>query len=303
MKGPRRRVSYAQSLKAFKALEQRIIKGYPDVALARKRTALVSTLLKLADQLAAGLSVLASMQIPADRTNTPDFLKADRPIADLRAFRVELLDMFCKGIDGAAKDPEVAELRARLAKEPGPGGEIIDAGRLLAWLLQWHLFIQLQVEASCTADLPSHDIDTHIEEAARDEISMARKNMTLANMRRAINEDDQRRDRHGVGGRTKAIERRRKDIDKLMTVFWPAFQEAIDQEMRVLAAGCAEGSQDAWDLRALRERLNNRKDPRTRALFKKWLKVILHLETADPETVTLDPDGTVPGPVDSPRPK
>jgi hypothetical protein len=58
-------------------------------------------------------------------------------------------------------------------------------------------------------------------------------------------------------------------------------------------------SLEARDLRALREGLHDRKDPRTRALFMQWLTVIEHLETAPPEKVTLVQDGTVSGPVDS----
>ena len=188
MRKLRQRVSYAESLKAYKALEQRIIKGYPDVGLARDRTTLVGVLLKLADQLAAGLSELAGMPMPAGRDSTTAFLKADPPIATLRAFRVEMLDQFCEGIRGAAEDPEVAKLRARLAKEPDPGREIIAAGNLLVWFVQWYLFIQLQVEAASTSGLPSHDIDTHVEEAARAEISMAGKDQTLAHMKEAIDE-------------------------------------------------------------------------------------------------------------------
>ena len=167
MKKLRQRMSYFESLKAFKALEQRVLKEYSAVVLARKRTALVGVLLKLTDQLAEGFSKLAAMPMPVGRESTPAFLKADRPIATLRAFRVELLDMLCKGLSGAEADPEVARLRARLTKEPGPGGELIDAGDLLVWFVQWYLFIQLQVEAASTSGLPSHDVDMHVDETAR----------------------------------------------------------------------------------------------------------------------------------------
>ena len=302
MRKLRQRVSYAESLKAFKALEQRIIKGYPDVVLARDRTTLVGVLLKLADQLAAGLSELAGMPMPAGRDSTTAFLKADPPIATLRAFRVEMLDQFCEGIRGAAEDPEVAKLRARLAKEPDPGREIIAAGNLLVWFVQWYLFIQLQVEAASTSGLPSHDIDTHVEEAVRAEISMAGKDQTLAHMKEAIDEDDMWREPHLVGSCRKAIERRRQAIDSLMDAFWGSFQEAIDHEIRAVISCCGEDSREARDLRALRESLNDRKDPGTRALFNKWLNVLLHLETAPPESVTLAPDGTPPAAAHSPRP-
>ena len=224
----RRRVSYVESLKALKAIEQRVIKEYPDVILARNRTALAGVLLKLADQLAAGFSKLAAMPMPAGRDSTPAFLKADRPVATLRAFRVELFDMLCKGIRGAEEDPEVANLLARLEKKLGPGSEIIAAGDLLVWFVQWYLFIQLQVEAAGTSGLPSHGVDTHVEEAARAEIWMARKDQSLAYMKKAINEDDMRRDPRLVGASRKAIERRRQHIDKLMDAFWGSFQEAID---------------------------------------------------------------------------
>jgi len=299
MKNQRRRVSYAESLKAFKALEQRVLKRYSHVALARKRTALVGVLLKLTDQLAAGFSELATMPMPAGRDSTPAFLKADRPIATLRDFRAELLDMFCKGVSGADKDPEVAELRARLTKEPGPGSEIIAAGDLLVWFVKCYLFIQLQVEATSTSGLPSHDVDTHVEEAARAEISMAWKNQTLAHMKKAENEDDMRRDPRLVGASRKAIERRRQGIDKLMDAYWGGFQEVIEQEIRAVSSCCGDDSREARDLRALREGLHDRKDPRTRALFMQWLTVIEHLETAPPENVTLVQDGTASGPVDS----
>jgi len=168
--------------------------GIPTSRWRERETALVGVLLKLTDQLAAGFSELAAMPMPAGRDSTPAFLKADRPIATLRDFRAELLDMFCKGLSGADKDPEVAELRARLTKEPGPGSEIIAAGDLLVWFVKCYLFIQLQVEATSTSGLPSHDVDTHVEEAARAEISMAWKNQTLAHMKKAENEDDMRRD-------------------------------------------------------------------------------------------------------------
>jgi hypothetical protein len=303
MKKLRQRMSYFESLKAFKALEQRVLKRYPAVVLARKRTALVGVLLKLTDQLAEGFSKLAAMPMPAGRESTPAFLKADRPIATLRAFRAELLDMLCKGLSGADKDPEVAELRARVTKEPGPGSEIIAAGDLLVWFVQWYLFIQLQVEAASTIGLPSHDLDTHVEEAARGEISMARKDQTLAYMKKAINEDDMLRDPHLVGGCRKAIERRRQGIDKLMDAFWGGFQEAIEQEIRAMSSCCGEDSREARDLRALRESLHDRKDPQTRALFMQWLTVIEHLETAPPEKVTLVQDGTVSGPGDASQPE
>jgi hypothetical protein len=303
MKNQRRRVSYAESLEAFKALEQRVLKRYSDVVLARKRTALVGVLLKLTDQLAAGFSKLAAMPMPAGRDSTPAFLKADRPIATLRDFRAELLDMFCKGVSGADKDPEVAELRARLTKEPGSGSEIIAAGDLLVWFVQWYLFIQLQVEATSTSGLPSHDFDTHVEEAARAEISMARKNQTLAHMKKAINKDDMLRESRLVGGCRKAIERRRQGIDKLMGAYWGGFQEAIEQEIRAVSSCCGDDSREARDLRALREGLHDRKDPRTRALFMQWLMVIEHLETAPPEKVTLVQNGTASGPGDASQPE
>jgi hypothetical protein len=99
------------------------------------------------------------------------------------------------------------------------GSEIIAAGDLLVWFVQWYLFIQLQVEATSTSGLPSHDVDTHVEEAARAEISMARRNQTLAHMKKAINKDDMRREPRLVGGCRKAIERRRQGIDKLKDAY------------------------------------------------------------------------------------
>ena len=183
------------------------------------------------------------------------------------------------------------------------GSEIIAAGDLLVWFVQWYLFIQLQVEATSTSGLPSHDVDTHVEEAARAEISMARRNQTLAHMKKAINKDDMRREPRLVGGCRKAIERRRQGIDKLMDAFWGGFQEAIEQEIRAMSSCCGEDSREARDLRALRESLHDRKDPQTRALFMQWLTVIEHLETAPPEKVTLVQDGTVSGPGDASQPE
>ena len=287
----------SESLETLNAIKERVLGGYPKIVLARKRTALVGTLLKLADQLAVGLSELAAMPMPTDRDSTPAFLKADRPIAALRAFRVELLEMFCKGVPGGAENPDVAELRARLAKEPGPGGEIIDAGEMLVWFLQWYLFIQLQVEATSTSDLPSQDPDTHIDEAARDEISMARKDMTLARMRTFIGLDDPGGGEISLNGIAHRVGRRRRQIEVLMDAFFGSFQEAVEQQIRVATACCGENSREAGDLRALRDSLKDPSDPRVRALFQQWLKVPMHMETADPETVTLAQEGTVPGPL------
>ena len=286
----------SESLDTLNAIKERVLKGYPNVDLARKRTALVGVLLKLTDQLAAGFSELAAMPMPADRDSTPAFLKADRPIATLRAFRVELLEMFCKGVPGGAENPDVAELRARLAKEPGPGGEIIDAGEMLVWFLQWYLFIQLQVEASSTSNLPSHDVDTHIDEAARDDISMARKDMTLARMRKFIGLDGPGGGEISFNGIAHRVGRRRRQIEVLMDAFFGSFQEAVEQQIRVATACCGENSREARDLRALRDSLKDRSDPRVRALFQQWFKVLLHMETADPETVKLDPGDAAPRP-------
>jgi hypothetical protein len=287
------------SLEALCAIKKRVLKGYPDVTLARKRTALVGVLLKLADQLAAGFSKLAAMPIPAGPDSTPPFLKADRPIATLRAYRVELLDMLCKGLTGADKDPEVAELRARLTTGPGPGGELIDAGDLLVWFVQWYLFIQLQVEATSTRGLPSHDVDTHVDEAARAEISMAKKDMALANMRVLIGEDNLDCGELSPNGLAHRVGRRRRGIDVLRGAFCGSFQEAVEQQIRAVTACCGENSPEAKDLQALRRNLDDPNDPKTRSLFQQWMTVVEHLETADPEKLTLVQDGTASGPVDS----
>jgi hypothetical protein len=295
--------SPAESLEALRAIKKRVLKRYPDVTLARKRTALVGVLLKLADQLAAGLSELAAMPMPAGRDSTPPFLKADRPIATLRAFRVELLDMLCKGLSGAEEDPEVAELRARLTKEPGPGGELVAAGDLLVWFVQWYLFIQLQVEAASTSGLPSHDVDTHVDEAARAEISMAQKDMVLANMRVLIGEDNLGRDEISPNGLAHRVGRRRRGIDVLWGAFCGSFQEAVEQQVRAVTACYGENSPEAKDLQALRRNLHDPNDPKTRSLFQQWMTVIEHLETAHPEKLTLVQDGTVPGPGDTSQPE
>jgi hypothetical protein len=244
---------------------------YPKAKQSRTRLAVLAHLHVLADKMAEDLEILEGLKDQSQPQDTPPWLKADKPIAALREYRVEILRRFQTAGRIPDGDPEIARLGEVLSREPAPGFELIDASKLLFWYLQMYLFIQTQAEAATTTGLLSEDHEDYIDERARASIPQAQENQTLARL--TLDNAEGEYDAKELGRTRKSIERRRNSIDKFLGAYATDFQKMAREYYEGLLHGLPPDSKVTEEIKQILARVADPMNSTTRRLMKQWLIV------------------------------
>jgi hypothetical protein len=255
----------------YERVRHEAIAGYPKAKQTRTRLAVLAHLHVLADKMAEDFEILEGLKDQAQPQDTPPWLKADKPIAALREYRVEILRRFQTAGKIPDRDPEIARLREVLSREPAPGFELIDASKLLFWYLQMYLFIQTQAEAATTTGLLGEDHEDYIDESARSSIPQARQNQTLARL--ALDTVEGEYNAKELGRNRKAIQRRRELIDKFLGAYATDFQKIAREYYEGLLRALPQDSKETEEIKQILAHLDDPMNSTTRRLMKQWLTV------------------------------
>jgi hypothetical protein len=255
----------------YEHVRHEVMAEYPKAKQSRTRLAVLAHLHVLADKMAEDLEILEGLNDQSQPQDTPPWLKADKPIAALRDYRVELLQKFQTSGGIPDGDPEIARLREVLSREPAPGFELIDASKLLFWYLQMYLFIQTQAEAATTTGLLGEDHEDYIDESARSSIPQAQHNQTLARL--ALDSAEGEYDAKVLGRTRKSIERRRDFIDKFLGAYATDFQKMAREYYEGLLHALPQDSKETEEINQILAHIDDPMNPTTRRLMKQWLTV------------------------------
>lgn len=275
----RTRVTIEEAARAYQRLAERLTKDYPKELAARTRTVVVGLALKLVNLAIMLVSALQNLPLPSGRKDQGDLLKVDSPIVKVREYcRALVEDWFQRG-GTLAERPDFQVLRERLAKEPELGDSLVDACLYLLWIVRCYLQMQMGAEVSELHGLPSEEFDDLVDEAARADISKARKDMSLARMRLFGDDEDVDCDPLLLGATRRDTGRRRERIEAIFKDLWPVYQEQLDEQLQALLAMLPEDSSEARNLRGTWATMSDQSKPEARQHFKRWLTMFAYMDS------------------------
>jgi hypothetical protein len=271
------RDNLAELRQRFEKIRKEILAGRSRSEQVQSRLDLMAYLHSLADEMALGLESLGDLD-GVDRSKpTPPWLKADRPIAVLRAYRVELVRIFEKALPKAEAAEELAQLRERLAREPEPGFEIIDTCKLLTWFTRLYLLAQTKVEAEAVTRLPFEGAKDEVDETVRARMPEAARDQTLARLKQFARHGGDL-ETHTLDSERKDIARRRTKIDKVVATNGALFREVAIDTIEGVLRHLPDNCDEAKALREHLEQLTDENDPIARQAIKRWLTVLSVLQ-------------------------
>jgi hypothetical protein len=270
---PRTRVTIEEAARAYKRLADQITKEYPKESTARSRTEVVGLAIKMVNLATMLVSALESLPPPPEHDQYADLLKVDLPIRKVREYLGTLIEGRYHRPGPWQLPPGMQDLRERLAREPKSGNGLIDACYCMLLIVLCYLEMQIAAETSTMKGFLGEGIDDLIDEAARAEIPLAKKNKTFARMKLFLDDADADCDPLLLDDARQDTGRRRKRIERPIEEAWPDYQKQLDEAMKAVLASLPDDSAEARETRATWATLSEQSNLQARRQFKRWLTI------------------------------